>query len=206
MNKYFLTRKTKEKAKTWGDTGQPWDKLPQESDAAHEAFTVYRQMGFSRDVEKVALCLYADAWESNLHFVEDWFKRFGWEHRAAKWDAYQDEYHDKIKDRARKDVEMRFVEALPDVAETQIEIALGKKKGDRVQGAMINRVLDQVVPKPQQKPSEVNIWNRVALTAPPLPTEVKQGMLSSADEIDYEELEEKSAGLIPDQLKGKRKQ
>ena len=207
MNKYFFSRRANKKAglQEYSDTAQPWDKLADESDQAFEAFRVYRELGFSRDLEKVAMRIYRESWESNFRFIEEWHKQFDWEKRAALWDAHWDSHHEKIKEKARKDAEMRYIESLADIQDVQIDIALGKKKGDRTQGVMINRIVDQVVPKPQTKPQDVNIWNNVALLAPELPDEVKRGLLDKAEDADFEEIESQAQKLIPDQLRSKRR-
>ena len=70
---------------------------------------------------------------------------------------------------------------------------------------MINRIIDQVVPKPQQKPQDVNVWNNVALMAPELPRDVKSGLLSDVADADYEDIESQAQKLIPDALKNKRR-
>lgn len=207
MNKYFFSRRNQKKSsdEEFSETGQPWDKMADESDQAFEAFRVYRELGFSRDLPKVAMRLYQESWESNMHFVENWELQFDWDRRAALWDAHWDSHHDKIKDKARKDAEMRYIESLASIQDVQIDIALGKKKGDRTQGVMITRIIDQVVPKPQQKPQEVNVWQNVALMAPELPAEVKKGLLDTTSDADFKEIEEEAKKLIPDKLRAKRK-
>lgn len=207
MNKYYFSRRQNKSAgqPAYSDSAQPWDKLDRESDQAFGAFRVYRELGFSRDLEKVAMRLYGEAWESNFRFVEEWHRDFEWNKRAALWDAHWDSHHDKIKDKARQDAEMRYIESLPDIQDIQIDIALGKKKGDRTQGVLINRIIDQMVPKPQQKPQDVNVWNNVALMAPELPGDVKRGLLDRAEDAKFEDVEDQAQKLIPEQLKSKRR-
>lgn len=206
MNKYYYSQRKsrKERSVEKSEEPQPWDQLSNESDQAYEAFCVYRNLGFSRSLEKTAMRVYNTDWEANIRFVEEWAKKFDWEKRSHLWDAHWDQYHDRIKRKAQQDAEARYIDSLPDIQEEQINIALGKKQGDRTQGVMINRIVDQVVPKPQQKPQDVNIWNNVALVAPELPKEVKSGLLSDEEEIDPEKLNTEAQKLIPDKLRNKK--
>lgn len=205
-NKFYITRKKKAKEDPrYEDTSQPWDRLPIESDEAWSAFKVYRQLGFSRDYEKVAIRLYGAQASAQLYHIEAFAEKYDWEERARRYDLFTQEYHEEIKDRAKRDLEMRYIEAAPDVAEMQIDIALGNQKGDRVQGAMISSIIDRVAPKPQTKPHDVNIWNQMTIKPPELPDEIKKGLLNPADEVNAEDVDAEMESLIPDSLKNKRR-
>lgn len=63
----------------------PWDRLPGESDAAWEAFILFRDMGLSRSLPQVAQRL-----RKSRQLMHRWSARHDWNRRAATWDEAQD--------------------------------------------------------------------------------------------------------------------
>ena len=65
--------------------GRPWDRQPDESMQAFEAFAIYRDMAYERS-------LAAAAWKlrKTKKLLERWSAAHGWVKRVAAWDAYND--------------------------------------------------------------------------------------------------------------------
>jgi hypothetical protein len=69
---------------TTGDR-RPWEKLPRESFKAFQGFAVFRDMGPSRSLAKVASAL-----GKSKALVEGWSAKHGWVERAEAYDVYVD--------------------------------------------------------------------------------------------------------------------
>jgi hypothetical protein len=67
------------------NTSEPWERQPDESPKAFEAFTIYRNLGSSRSMAKVAEQL----GKSN-QLMSRWSRLHGWVRRAEAWDNEQD--------------------------------------------------------------------------------------------------------------------
>jgi hypothetical protein len=63
----------------------PWDRQPDESPPAFEAFAIYRDMAYRRS-------LAAAAWKlsKSKTLLSRWSAAHGWVERVAAWDAYND--------------------------------------------------------------------------------------------------------------------
>lgn len=61
---------------------RPWDRQPQESSKAYEAFVAYRDLGAARSIPKAAQLLGKSATS-----VSVWSKRWRWLDRTAAWDS-----------------------------------------------------------------------------------------------------------------------
>jgi hypothetical protein len=70
---------------SWRMTGNPWDRLENESQASWEAFKIYRDMGLTRSIPKVAQQL-----EKPRTTLGSWSVKNSWLMRAAAFDAEQD--------------------------------------------------------------------------------------------------------------------
>lgn len=64
---------------------EPWERQKGETSRAYEAFTVYRDMGPDRSINKTAQKL-----SKNRTTIAEWSARNDWVKRAADWDAEQD--------------------------------------------------------------------------------------------------------------------
>jgi hypothetical protein len=62
----------------------PWDRQDTESVAAFEAFEIYRMMGLTRSLARVAEKL-----GKSLTLIERWSQRDGWKLRTLAWDRYE---------------------------------------------------------------------------------------------------------------------
>ena len=193
----FALKKKKEQEPGYEETSQPWDRLPTETELAYEAFKIYRQMGFSRDATKTAIRVYGSTWETNLRFVEQWIETHEWEKRSVLYDQFVRKHKDEIIEEQADRARMKFAEALPELADVTIDIALGKKKGDRVQGAMIRESFDRGgLPKTQPAPAQTNI--NFQIIAPDLPKEV---LADFEVEDTPSNIRDAAAKLIPDNLR-----
>lgn len=196
MNTFALKQK-KEQEPGYEETSRPWDRLPNETELAFEAFKIYRQMGYSRDATKTAIRIYGATWESNIRFVEQWIETHEWEKRTILYDQFVRKHKDDIIEEQADRARMKFAEALPDIADTTIQIASGKKKGDRVQATLIREVFDRGgLPKTQPAPAQTNI--NFQIVAPDLPKEV---LADFEVEDSATDIREEAAKLIPDNLR-----
>jgi len=63
-----------------------WDRRPEESEPAWEAFETYRNLGTGRNVREVAQQL-----SKSLALISRWSKGHNWVSRCAAWEAYLDQ-------------------------------------------------------------------------------------------------------------------
>lgn len=66
----------------------PWEKRPDESGKAWNAFVIYRDMGLKRSLR--GLIAREDVSTNDLKQVGQWSSKYGWVARVAAWDAEQD--------------------------------------------------------------------------------------------------------------------
>lgn len=90
-----------------------YDRLPDESSKAYDAFVVYRDMGVSRTVEKVQASL--NKTSGYLRQLYEWSRVYDWTDRAAAWD-------DHIEAEARKLVERDAIRRKADMLKRHAEI------------------------------------------------------------------------------------
>ena len=86
------------------NTPQPWERRPEESTKAYEAFCTYRDMGRERSLSKVAEKL-----QKSDTLIGRWSRTYGWVERAAKWDDEQDriERETALREQVKAIKEMR---------------------------------------------------------------------------------------------------
>lgn len=200
----FIPSKKKKKAvDEFADTSQPWDRLPNETDDSYNAFVAYRQAGFSRSREKVAVRMYGNNASKHLYIIEEWSELYEWDKRATAYDIYVREHENEIKDKHIRDAEMRMAEALGDVTDIGIDIALGKKKANKDQVKMIDSIFDRAGPS-KQKPAAntTNILNQIEVSSPDLPKDVSEQY--NVENAEFEDVTSEAESLIPDHLQKKR--
>lgn len=79
-----------------------WGQLPDESEPAWAAFTVYRNAGASRSLRKTARVV-----DKCRTLMERWSKRHRWQVRVAAWDLEQQDLHREARIQAISDAEER---------------------------------------------------------------------------------------------------
>lgn len=67
---------------------QPWERQPEETPPAWQAFQTYRDMGATRSTAKVG-----HECGKNKRLMDRWSSRHNWVLRAAAWDEEQDRLH-----------------------------------------------------------------------------------------------------------------
>lgn len=105
------------------DTNQFWERQPDESDTAYNAFCVYRDMGITRSLRKAAAAFYADrqdsqeatseppesGTDSQLTRFKRWSRKWMWAARAEAHDAEEDhERRLELKERRIKAAETNW--------------------------------------------------------------------------------------------------
>ena len=79
--------------------GRPWDRQPNESPKAFEAFAIYRDLGVYRDQRAVALAV-----KKQRALLGRWSVTYEWVSRVSAWDAWNDAESRKLKEAARREV------------------------------------------------------------------------------------------------------
>ena len=64
---------------------EPWERQPEETARAFEAFCVYRDLGANRSIRKTGQEL-----NKNCTTIGEWSSKYEWVKRVAAWDAEQD--------------------------------------------------------------------------------------------------------------------
>jgi hypothetical protein len=67
------------------NTPDPWERQPDETPKAFEAFCVYRDLGADRSIAKAGKQL-----GKNRVTLEQWSTKYGWVKRCTAWDTEQD--------------------------------------------------------------------------------------------------------------------
>jgi hypothetical protein len=81
---------------------QPWERLPNESPQAFQAFAIYRDMGAERSLAKVA-----QQTGKSKALMDRWSARDHWVMRADSWDVESDRVHRAYLVAHRRDVDRR---------------------------------------------------------------------------------------------------
>lgn len=84
-----------------------WERQPYESDESFHAFTVYRDLGVERSLEKTGKRL-----GRSKHTMAEQASRDGWSTRAAQYDAYLDAERLRIRFDEFRDMERRHAQTL----------------------------------------------------------------------------------------------
>jgi hypothetical protein len=125
----------------------PWDKLPEETSRAYEAFCEYRDMGVGkRSVPKMAAALGV-----NTSFITVWRQKFGWVARVEAWDAYQQRLADEAHDLAMQEAALLWERRRQKAAERKWDVS--KKLA-----SVVRRKLDSIT-----DPSKIDINDLIKL-------------------------------------------
>lgn len=116
----------------------PWEKQPNESAPAFEAFRTYRDLGPERSNAKVA-----QAVGKSKQLMDRWSRTHSWVIRAGAWDSEQDRLYRLDLNRQRRDM-----------AKRQAKIAQG------VQGKIVARL--QTINPNELSPSDLIRWLEIS--------------------------------------------
>lgn len=104
---------------------QKWDRIKHEQSKAFYYFSVYRDMGPFRSIEKVRVkCGESEGNSISTHQLERYSSKYNWQERAWAYDAYLDEKKRKANEEAIMEMNKRHAE---DAMEVQ-RLALGDMK------------------------------------------------------------------------------
>ena len=122
------------------NTPKPWERQPEETTKAYEAFCEYRDMGTQRSLSKVAAKL-----QKSETLMGRWSGSYDWVKRAAKWDDEQERIEREIAQReqgkAIRDMRKRHA----DIASAMLikaARALGRIPDDEIKPQDISRMVD----------------------------------------------------------------
>ena len=118
----------------------PWERLPNETQKAFEAFCVYRDLNEERSLQKAA-----DNLGKSRGLLEGWSSKFEWVKRVAAWDAERDRKELEAAEAQRiKDVlamRKRHANLAVDMLE-KAAAALAEIPDDEIKAADISRMVD----------------------------------------------------------------
>lgn len=125
---------------TKGNTPAPWERQQNETSKAYESFCIYRDMGPSRSLSKVA-----EKQQKSGSLIGKWSRENKWVERAAKWDDEQERIEREIaqKEQAKEIREMRKRHA--DLAKAMLiksAKALARIPDDEVKPGDVSRMVD----------------------------------------------------------------
>jgi glycine/D-amino acid oxidase-like deaminating enzyme len=137
-----------------------WEKHPDETFQAFKAFSIYRDMGLSRSLPKVA----AKTLKS-LSLMKRWSLRWSWVERAAAWDAELDRISVEAQKKARVEMAERHIEQAMLFQEKIIE-RLKTLEPDDLSPAVLIRWLEAAVKierLSRGEPTEIDKQNEITL-------------------------------------------
>lgn len=119
---------------------KPWERQPEETTKAFEAFCTYRDMGRERSLSKVA-----EKQQKSGSLIGRWSRENDWVNRAAKWDDEQErierETAQKEQAKAIKDMRKRHAD-LGQAMLIKAARALARIPDDEVKPGDISRMVD----------------------------------------------------------------
>lgn len=117
----------------------PWEKQPEETPRAFEAFCVYRDLGPNRSLAKTGQKL-----GKNLTTIQQWSARYRWVERATAWDQEQDRLAREAAIKARMEMAERHAKAALVLMQKALQ-KLAKMGPDDLEPADVARFLDLAV-------------------------------------------------------------
>ena len=115
---------------------EPWERRKGETARAYEAFTVYRDMGAGRSINKTAQNL-----TKNRTTIAEWSSKHEWVKRVAAWDAEQD----RIARQAQIDEIKKMRKRHADLANAMLvkaAKALQRIPEDEIKATDVSRMVD----------------------------------------------------------------
>lgn len=101
---------------TTDEVPEPWERQPDESDVAFEAFTVYRDLGPQRSQAAVANQI-----NRELSQMKAWSLKHRWVTRSLAWDDHLDAVARNAMERARVDMGRKHADAAMKMLEVGLE-------------------------------------------------------------------------------------
>lgn len=118
----------------------PWERQPDETDKAFEAFCLYRDLGPERSQPKVV-----ELYGKSKHTVEKWSIKFNWKQRTEAWDNEQDRIAREAaqREKIQEIAEMRSRhEKLSMLMLDKVEEALGQMNSADLKPADLSRMVE----------------------------------------------------------------
>lgn len=142
---------------------EPWERQKGETSRAYEAFTVYRDMGPDRSINKTAQKL-----SKNRTTIAEWSARNDWVKRAAAWDAEQD----RIARQAQTDEIKKMRKRHADLANAMLvkaAKALQRIPEDEIKAGDVSRMVETAakLERISRGDSETIVEERQGEAAPP---------------------------------------
>ena len=122
------------------NTPKPWERQPEETTKAYEAFCVYRDMGTQRSLSKVAEKL-----QKSDTLMGRWSRENDWVKRAAKWDDEQERIEREIAQREQGKAIREMRKRHADIASAMLiksARALARIPDDEIKPGDISRMVD----------------------------------------------------------------
>jgi hypothetical protein len=152
-----------------------WDRQPREGARAYEAFALYREMGYTRSVSKVAQRL-----GKQVSLIRRWSSAYDWVSRVKAWDAHQEQETRQQQAQAVREMRKRHAQEALAIQEKALsrlrQMDIGELSASDVikffvEGARLERVArgepeainETVLTGREDSPVEVNISAREIL-------------------------------------------
>lgn len=115
---------------------EPWERQPEETPKAFEAFCVYRDLGAERSIAKAGKRL-----GKNRVTLEGWSSKYEWVSRCAAWDTEQDRLARIAQTKEIKKMRKRHA-ALASTMLIKAATALQQLKDEDISASEISRMVD----------------------------------------------------------------
>lgn len=115
---------------------EPWERQIGETLRAYEAFTVYRDMGADRSINKTAQKL-----TKNRTTIAEWSAKYEWVKRVTAWDEEQDRIARQEQVKAIKDMRKRHAD-LANAMLVKAAKALQRIPDDEVKAGDVSRMVE----------------------------------------------------------------
>ena len=114
-----------------------WERQPEESAKAWEAFVIYRDLGLQRSLRKVA-----EELSKSETLMKRWSKQYDWPKRAQAWDAEQDRISRAAQVEEIKKMRRRHAK-IAETAMDKISAALERLDPEDISNSDIARLMSE---------------------------------------------------------------
>lgn len=119
-----------------GNTPEPWERQPEETPKAFEAFCVYRDLGPERSIAKAGKQL-----GKNRVTLEQWSSKYEWVKRCTAWDTEQDRIARQDQQKEIKKMRKRHA-GIAAAMLVKAATALQRLPDDEISASEISRMVD----------------------------------------------------------------